>query len=643
MTLRQYILLVLAGVLIFCSANFAQIIKIQSSDSTVYAYELEEIVSYGSKFLPSPSMISEYNSDVLEKSGALTIADLLRNDPGLSITSGVKAETETKIRGFQAKDVLVLVDGRPINPGYYGKVDLSMLQADNIAKINVVKGPSSVAYGLNNMGGVIDIITKNGFDNPKTFLDVSVGENQFRKLTLGHGQQLGNFNYWISAYENFSNGFNLSTKFTSTSLEDGGLRENSGYHKAGGNLKVGFQSANNDLYSLSLGYSWAKKDVPTTIYSWDSPTFREFPEWQRYSSAISGQWNLGSASQLKSVLYSDAYRDRLIDYKSREMREGEYFFDSYLESWTTGGSVEAKYAVFDKHKLHSGINYKRDLMNKKNNFDQPWDSNVIYSGNVFVQDFFKPWESADVTIGLSYFIFSTKESQSKNHLSPMLSISQNLFDEIRVYLSFANSIRVPTLHQLYSQTSGNPDLKPENADKIETGIEWYSLLDKDERYLSIQIAYFYNNINDLIYRASNSYRFKNISKVILSGIEARTVFNYNNNISTDFLIGYLNPSGSDRETLEDIPKIKVRLGLTAKTDFGLRLNYELSYFDERLTYIITKNLESYLVQNLNLSYKLTDYLKLRADITNITDTNYEEELGFPAPGRTIIVSASINL
>jgi len=225
----------------------------------------------------------------------------------------------------------------------------------------------------------------------------------------------------------------------------------------------------------------------------------------------------------------------------------------------------------------------------------------------------------------------------------MLSISQNLFDEIRVYLSFANSIRVPTLHQLYSQTSGNPDLKPENADKIETGIEWYSLLDKDERYLSIQIAYFYNNINDLIYRASNSYRFKNISKVIFSGIEARTVCNYNNNISTDFSIGYLNPSGSDRETLEDIPKIKVRLGLTAKTDFGLRLNYELSYFDERLTYIITKNLESYLVQNLNLSYKLTDYLKLRADITNITDTNYEEELGFPAPGRTIIVSASINL
>lgn len=622
--------------------GFTQIKKIQLPDSAVYAYELEEIVSYGNKILTAPSMVSEYNSEDIEKGRTLTIADLLRNDPGLSITSGVKAETETKIRGFQAKDVLVLVDGRPINPGYYGKVDLSMLPADNIAKINVVKGPSSVAYGLNNMGGVIDIITKNGFDNPKTFLDISVGENQFRKLTLGHGLQLGSFNYWISAYENFSKGFNLSNKFSTTSLEDGGLRDNSRYHKAGGNFKAGFQTANKDLYSLSLGYNWAKKDVPTTIYSWDSPTFRKFPEWQRFSSAVSGQWNLFPDLQLKSVVYLDAYRDRLIDYKSIEMIDGDIFFDSYLESWTAGGSIETKFTLFDNHQFHSGINFKRDLMNKKDNFDKPWFSNTIYSGNAFIQDYFNLWTSSDATIGLSFSNFSVKESQSKNHFSPMISISHSLFNDLRIYLSYANSIRVPTLHQLYSQTSGNPDLKPENADKIETGIEWYGLFDDDERYLSIQISYFYNNINNRIYRASSSYRFKNISKAILSGIEARTVVYYNQNISADFSIGYINAPNSDKEILEEIPKLKARGALTAKTDFGLQINYEFGYFDERLTYVVSKNLESYLVHNLNMSCTLTEHLKLHADIINITDANYEEELGFPAPGRTIIVGATVN-
>jgi iron complex outermembrane receptor protein len=632
-----------AGVLILGSVNFAQIKKIQSSDSTIYAYELEEIVSYGSKILPSPSMISEYNSDVLEKSGALTIADLLRNDPGLSITSGVKAETETKIRGFPAKDILVLVDGRPINPGYYGKVDLSMMQADNIAKINVVKGPSSVAYGINNMGGVIEIITKNGFDNPKTFLDVSVGENQFRKLTLGHGLQLGNFNYWISAYENFSNGFNLSTKFTSTSLEDGGLRENSAYHKAGGNLKVGFQSANNDLYSLSLGYSWAKKDVPTTIYSWDSPTFREFPEWQRYSSAISGQWNLDSDLQLKSIVYLDAYRDRLIDYKSREMKEGAYFFDSYLESWTAGGSLESKLTLFDAHQIHAGISFKRDLMNKQNNVGEPWETNLIYSGNIFLQDYFNLWEAADVTLGLSYSIFSTQENYVNNKLSPMISLGYNVFGGCRTYVSYANSIRVPTLHQLYSESSGNPDLKPEEANKAEVGVEWYVMLNDNNQYLSLQAAYFYNDLKNLIYRASSSYRYKNISEAALAGIELLSTFSYNQYLSADFSFGYLNSPGSDREILEHIPKKKFRLGFTGKTSFGFQINYELSYFDKRTTYLVTKNLESYMVHNLNISYELTSYLKLRADILNLSDENYEEELGYPAPGRIIIFGASVSL
>lgn len=642
MNIQRYISFFIFWFLILGHIGFTQVKKIQLLDSTVYAYELEEVVSYGNKILITPSMISEYNSGDIEKSKTLTVADLLRNDPGLSITSGVKAETETKIRGFQAKDVLVLVDGRPINPGYYGKVDLSMLPADNIAKINVVKGPSSVAYGLNNMGGVIDIITKNGFDNPKTFLDIGVGENQFRKLTLGHGLQVGSLNYWISAYENFSKGFNLSSKFSSTSLEDGGLRDNSGYHKAGGNLKVGYQTTNKDLYSLSLAYNWAKKDVPTTIYNWDSPTYRKFPEWQRFSSAVSGQWNLGAEIQLKSVVYLDSYRDRLIDYRNREMIDGEIFFDSYLESWTTGGSIETKFTLFDNHHFHSGANFKRDLMNKKDNFDIPWVSNTIYSGNAFIQDHFKLWTSSDATIGLSYSNFTVKQSQSKNHFSPMISISHNLFNDLRIYLSYANSIRIPTLHQLYSQTSGNPDLKPENADKIETGLEWFSLLSNDGRCLSIQLAYFYNNINNRIYRASSSYRFKNISKAILRGIEARTVFNYNQNISVDFSIGYINTPGSEREILEEIPKFKARMALAAKTEFGLQINYEFGYFDERLTYVITKNLESYHVHSLNMSCVLTEYLNLRADIFNITDANYEEELGFPAPGRTIIVGASVN-
>lgn len=619
----------------------AQIKKITVTDSTQYAYELEEIILYGDRGFVSPSMLNEISSEQIENKNAFTIADLLKTEPGLNLTAGPKAETEIKIRGFPARDVLVLVDGRPINPGYYGKVDLSMLPVDNIAKINVVKGPSSVAYGVNNMGGVVDIITKNGFEEPRTVLDLSLGNYQFRNFNFNHSHQLENFNYWISAFENYSDGFKLSDNFEPTSLEDGGLRNNSSYHKIGGNLKLGYQTETLDLYSVSVGYNWAEKGVPTTIYSWDDPTYRKFPEWQRFSSALSGQWNIGSLMQLKSVVYLDAYHDRLIDYKTKEMNDNEINFDSNLESWTTGASLESKFSLFDFHQFHSGLNFKRDLMNKKSNTDKPWVTNLTYTGNLFVQDYFKLWENTNITLGLSYLYFNVEEGQTKNKISPMISLSQNLFTNFRIYTSYANAVRVPTLFQLYSETSGNPNLKPEEANKIETGIEWYLFINDEDRYLSLQLAWFYNDLKNLIYRASSSYRFQNISEATLYGAEVQSVFNYNSYLSAELGYAYLNSPDSSTEILEEVPQNKIYFRLGIRTDLQISLNYELNYFDERTTYVLSKNLDSYLLHNLNISYQLLEFLKLRAELNNITDVYYEEELGYPSAGRTFILGATL--
>lgn len=621
--------------------NRAQIKINITSDSSQYAYQLEEIVFYGTRDFNSPSMLTEILAEKIENKNAFTISDLLKTEPGLNLTAGPKAETEIKIRGFPARDVLVLVDGRPINPGYYGKVDLSMLPVDNIAKLNVIKGPSSVAYGVNSMGGIVDIITKNGFEEPRTIFNLSLGNYQFRNLSLNHSRQIEKLNYWISAYENYSNGFKLSDNFKPTWLEDGGLRDNSFYHKIGGNLKLGYQTESNDLYSLSLGYNWAKKDVPTTIYSWDNPTYRKFPKWQRFSSALSGQWNIGSLMQLKSVVYLDAYQDRLIDYKTKEMNDDKINFDSELESWTAGVSFESKFSLFDIHHFHVGLNYKRDLMNKKSNTDMPWITNLTYTGNLFLQDYFKLWENTNITLGLSYLYFNVEEGQTKNKISPMISLSQYLFTNFRIYTSYANAVRVPTLFQLYSETSGNPNLKPEEANKIETGIEWYLFINDQDRYLSLQLAWFYNDLKNLIYRASSSYRFQNISEATLYGAEVQSVFNYNRYLSAELGYAYLNSRDSSTEILEEVPQNKIYFRLGIRTDLRISLNYELNYFDERTTYVLSKKLDSYLLHNLNISYQLLEFLKLRAELNNITDVYYEEELGYPSAGRTFIFGATL--
>ncbi|MBU1936405.1 TonB-dependent receptor, partial [bacterium] len=563
-------------------------------DTSALVYTLEEVVVYGIRAFGNTSMITEITAEEIQERNAVTVADILRSDPGLAVTTGVKAETETKIRGFPARDVLVLVDGRPINPGYYGKVDLAMLPLDNIAKIKIIKGPASVAYGANSMGGVINIVTKNGLETPQTVVESEFGDYKFRKLSVNHSRQVGRFNYWLSGYENYSDGYVLSKDFAATSLEDGGLRGNSFYHKSGVSGKLGFQPSPANLYALSLGYHWAKKDVPYTIYTFESPQFRTFPEWQRISSALSGNWLLRDDMSLKAIVFADAQHDRLIDYSGSAMRDDQIVWDSKLENWTFGSSVDGRFDVGKNHRLQAGMNFKRDLMNKKPDVNDPWVSHTIYTGTVFSQDNYRPWKRTEITAGVSYNVFGIEEKNlTTQKLCPMVSVRQGLPWELQGRASYANAIRFPTLHHLYSESSGNPDLNAEQADKFEVGLERSFEFNSPHRFLSIEIAFFRNDLTDLIYRAARSYRFQNIGDATLQGWELRTQFELSRYISGDVSYGYIDPNESSTVLLEEVSPNRIRASLTGRTGFGTKMLYELNAFDERSTYIATRDLSAY--------------------------------------------------
>jgi outer membrane cobalamin receptor len=604
------------------------------SDSSAFIYTLEEIVVYGVRTMGGTSMTTEILAEEIQKRNAVTVADILRSDPGLEVTTGPKAETETRIRGFPGQDVLVLVDGRPINPGYYGKVDLSMLPQENIAKLQVIKGPASAAYGANAMGGVINIVTKNGLETPRTIVESEFGDYEFRKLSINHSRRIGRFNYWLSGYENYAKGYALSEDFEPTSLEDGRLRNNSSYHKTGFDGKLGFQPSAKSLYALSLGYHWAEKNVPTTIYSWDSPTFRTFPSWKRFNSAFSGNWHLNPKIELKSAFFVDAQHDRLIEYNSREMREDQVAWDSKLENWTVGGLADAKIRAWRKHWIQVGLSYKRDLMHKKPDVDAPWDSHYIHNGTIYFQENYRPWDKTEIAVGASDNSFGTeKETSSISKLCPMASVRQELPWEFGVRASYANAIRFPTLHHLYDERSGNPDLKAEQADKFEVGLERDSLLNRPLRFLSVEVAFFHNELANLIYRESRSYQFKNIGKATLQGWELRTRFEFSRYLSGDIGYGRIDPERSSALLLQEVSPNRLRALLTAETNFGLQVNYEFNSFDERTTYMPDWILPHYEIHSMNISQRIGKCLRVHLKVSNLTDADYEEELGYPAPGR----------
>ncbi|HEV7705560.1 MAG TPA: TonB-dependent receptor [Gemmatimonadaceae bacterium] len=103
-----------------------------------------------------------YDRATIERSGRRDLGELLQSTPGVVITQagGAGAETHVSIRGSSASEVLVLVDGVPLNSSLTGTVDLSRISLESVERVTVLTGAQSARYGPRAMAGVIEIETR---------------------------------------------------------------------------------------------------------------------------------------------------------------------------------------------------------------------------------------------------------------------------------------------------------------------------------------------------------------------------------------------------------------------------------------------------------------------------------------------------
>lgn len=612
------------------------------------SFDLGEIlVAKDRETLAANPAITEVSSEDIEIKHSQSVVDALDFVSGVRLSIGLRNEPYVMLRGFDQDQLLVLLDGIPIASPYHGYVDLSQLPIESISKIKIIKGGSSVLYGANTLGGVINIVTRKSGEKPYLEIDNGISEHNTHYHILNYGMKKKDISFWFSGSYRQSDGYRLSDKFQARRNENGGYRNNSDYKKRGFSLKLGSEKIPDHDLSLTFNYIDNEKGVPPHVSN-SSPKYWRFTQWQRWMVALADEFQVWENLSIKGRLYYDKYDNTLKSYDDNtySTQNMGYAWTSIYDEYSLGSSIYFYLSSTDSHFLKGSINLKKDVHKEQDDCDQPWESYEINTYSLGLQDDYKVNDKLSLSLGASFDIFDQVRSEMGNKgdniysFSPLFIANYHLDPDTLIYASVSQKTRFPTMSQLFSATSGNPNLDEQTNINAEVGLRY----DFDE-VATVELSYFYNHVKDLIDRASKNDPFLNISKAIFEGMEASLQARFIKNLSSRLSYTYLNardkdPSviGRTEKELPYVPHHKLDIELKYTADFGLTFSLLGSYNGERYYYDSSNmqhSLGGYFVWNTKLSQKFLKYWEASLSIENLFDRNYQEEEGYPQAGRMV--------
>ncbi len=597
---------------------------------------------YGSSLAELATNVSVINRHDIEESGALTAAEALKKR-GAYVSVGIRgtrgSESSARIRsgGATANQVLVMVDGQPVNDVALGEADLDKIAADHIEQIEIARGPFSAVWGADALGGVINIITRSGKnDLPKTALAARAGSFNSRKYSLNHS---------------FSYGENSIYTFVSEESSDG-FRENSAYR--GNDFMINAGRKINGYGDLNLRFSYHKSEsgVPgpnyTDVENYDGERERasSTPEasmdtLKRYLQ-IESVNALFNSIELKSRLYGS-----FIDITDRAPSR---MTEDLMQTQSYGGNIQA--LVSEDVLLGLEVEHDNFIKTDKEGGVKEIDENMLNAA-IYLQKRMN-FTNLQATFGGRY----DHHSVWGGAFNPRLSVVYNLSDKIKVSGNAGRAFRAPTFNDLYypesswpasewgpaGDSKGNREVEPETAWGYDVGLE------KELGIALGRITFFRSDIDDMIEWVNVSdepdyekWRPVNVEKARNRGIEAELKASIFPGITLNVAYRYLDSKGksegdSDYKTLQYTVPNKINAGLGCDFKFGLKVNAGISWNDKAKWE--GGSIDEHTLLDFRVSQQIAN-AEIFAAIDNISDTRYKRREGFPLPGRE--VSAGVKM
>ncbi len=583
------------------------------------AVEVGEVVvtsTRNDKMLRDVSLpLAVLNNRNIDEQPAITLANLFQDAAGVNMAKDGTWATSVNIRGLSEQRIVALVDGNRIETSTDVAGGLAMVDLNDIERIEVIKGAASSLYGTGALGGVVNIITKEGHYHDKFFAGGDIA-GTYQSVNNLHSEHIS-LNLADEKWYARISGTNRDAGNTMTPV---GELLNSQFSDKNVSLKIGVKpKKNHEINLIYQNFNAQDVGIPGGM-AFTPASVAKYTDAHREMFSASYSVNK-STGKLNRIKFRYFHQNIL---KDVELKPNAVLTLTPTGNHTTNGfQVQTDWTFNDKHTVNAGIDiWQRYLSTNREKHiktpvldslrgEVPIPNAWFTSGGVFIQDQIELFNSKlNLTIGGRFDLINTRNNQAVDPLylivngtrndSPgkqRITFEQNsinntswsldagalyhLTSKADLTLNLSRAYRAPSIEERFkyidlgsSVRIGDPKLKPEDGYFIDLGTRFWM----DRFQFSGNI--FANAMSNLIVESpgifiynysSNPANFdtlnalinSNVDKALLYGFDLSTAYNVFDGMTLKASGGFVR--GMNRHTntsLSQIPPLNGRF--TAK-------------------------------------------------------------------------------
>lgn len=587
----------------------------------------------------APASVSIVSRDELQRRAPSNLLDAVRGLPGVSLSPRQVGGRKTfSLRGLEGKHVLVLIDGRRISASDdvigHSDYQYGWLPIDAIERIEVIRGPMSLLYGSEALGGVINIVTRRPSGEWH-------GELQSTARALVDGDGGAQTNAHARASGGIGQRIGVSLDASVGSLEpipdavDARYDALEGSHLRDMGVALAAELSEQQTLRLDLRQGEEKRDYHDVTRT--GTRYRTIYDLDRRHAHLGWDGAFGTTvGQLR------LYRSEL-DIGNRRDHGVAPTRPQALTDTVFDGHVAA---TLDAHRITVGAELRREYL--RNSGLQQGDDTARYRA-MFVQDEVSLTDRLMLTGGMR----ADHHERFGSELSPRAYLVWQASDAWIVKGGFGHAFKAPTLKQISPDYvgaegphtfRGNAAIQPETADAFELEVDYAA------GPLSWRAAAFETHVDDLItYRLlqqigpRNIYQYDNVDRARIRGIETGSTYRWRHGLSAAIDLTLLRTrDGTTGAELDYRPEHTVAAHLDWAPDAAWSVRVATERTGPQRAGADT--LPSYTLWNASAAWQWSDHSTLRVGLDNVTDVQLAERssaFGFAERGRSAALTVTV--